>query len=409
MINLPNGWKVKTLGEVAVWGSGGTPQAGNPEYYGGSIPWAIIGDLNDGVVYSTEKSITEDGLANSSAKLVPTGAILIAMYGSIGKMGIAGVPMATNQAIAFALPNQDLILPSYLFWFLSSQRELFLSQGKGATQQNISQTLLKAWQVPVPPLDEQRRIIETLEDHLSRLDKALAETKAALHKTQTFTKSFLLSIVDGESPLIAGTEKWSRRTIGSLGKWRGGGTPSKRNPAYWLDGEIPWLTAKDMKQFRIADTQDHITELGVSGSSANLLPEGAVVVVTRSGILEWKLPVALTEAPMTINQDLKALVCSSDVNPEWAAYSILGFEHRILDECRKAGTTVANLNFDDFLKFQINLPALQEQATLVALLKNQLDYLDSIQVRVNQIVRSLGTSRRSLLRSAFSGELVKVR
>jgi type I restriction enzyme S subunit len=136
MTEMPKGWVTKTLAEVAVWGSGGTPQAGNPRYYGGSIPWAIIGDLNDGGVHTTEKFITEEGLANSSAKLVPAGAILIAMYGSIGKMGIAKVPMATNQAIAFALPKLDQVIPQYLFWFLRSQREVFLSNGKGATQQN---------------------------------------------------------------------------------------------------------------------------------------------------------------------------------------------------------------------------------------------------------------------------------
>ncbi len=107
MTELPNGWERKTLGEVATWGSGGTPQAGNSRFYGGQIPWAIIGDLTDSDVFTTEKHITEEGLANSSAKLVPVGAILIAMYGSIGKMGIAKVPMATNQAIAFALPNPD--------------------------------------------------------------------------------------------------------------------------------------------------------------------------------------------------------------------------------------------------------------------------------------------------------------
>lgn len=191
-------WQVKTLGEVAQWGSGGTPQAGNPNYYGGTTPWAVIGDLNDGKVASTQKSITEEGLANSSAKLVPAGSILIAMYGSIGKMGIADVQMATNQAIAFALPKEDQVLPQYLFWYLLSQRELFLSQGKGATQQNISQTLLKAWEILLPALDEQSRIVETLDDQLSRLDssrKSISSQKALL---ATLRRSILKNAFNGE-------------------------------------------------------------------------------------------------------------------------------------------------------------------------------------------------------------------
>src|ERR1700704_3845244 len=99
--NLPEGWKLKTLEDVADWGSGGTPKSTEAKYYNGDIPWLIIGDLNDGEIYSSQKKITKLGLENSSAKMVPVDSILIAMYGSIGKMGIAKIPCATNQAIAF--------------------------------------------------------------------------------------------------------------------------------------------------------------------------------------------------------------------------------------------------------------------------------------------------------------------
>jgi type I restriction enzyme S subunit len=262
-------------------------------------------------------------------------------------------------------------------------------------------------QVPVPSLDEQKQIVETLDDHLSRLDKALAEVSSAAKKTEAFIKSYLLSLVQGSASICHDSGSWQKREIGSLGKWRGGGTPSKSNPLFWLDGQIPWLTAKDMKTFRISDTQDHITEAGVAGSSANLFPSKAVVVVTRSGILEWKLPVAVTEVPVTVNQDLKALVCNADVLPEWAAYSILGFEHRILEECRKAGTTVANLNFEDFLKFEIFVPTIKRQQELSNLIQESVDYLDSVRARVYTLQTTLTDMRRSILKDAFLGALVK--
>ena len=93
MSSVPKGWRRKTLSEVASWGSGGTPAAGNKQFYGGDIPWAVIGDLSDGLVTKTAKSITQLGLDCSSAKRVPEGAVLVAMYGSIGKLGIAGIPL----------------------------------------------------------------------------------------------------------------------------------------------------------------------------------------------------------------------------------------------------------------------------------------------------------------------------
>ena len=102
---LPSTWVATTLGTPLKWSSGGTPRSGNSEYYGGDIPWLVIGDLNDSIVKSSAIKITNAGLKNSSAKIVERDSILLAMYGSIGKLGIAGIPLTTNQAIAFTHPS----------------------------------------------------------------------------------------------------------------------------------------------------------------------------------------------------------------------------------------------------------------------------------------------------------------
>ena len=112
--DLPPGWRLTTLDDVAEWGSGGTPKRTEPTFYGGQIPWAIIGDLTEGPVTDTSTCITEAGLENSSAKWVEPGSVLLAMYGSIGKLGLAAIPLTTNQAIAFAQPK-DGLSAKYLF------------------------------------------------------------------------------------------------------------------------------------------------------------------------------------------------------------------------------------------------------------------------------------------------------
>ncbi len=108
---IPSKWIWATLNDVAEWASGGTPKSGESKYYNGDIPWLIIGDLNDGLVTTSQKKITKSGLENSSAKMVSVGAILVAMYGSIGKLGIAGIECATNQAIAFTKENSIKVIP----------------------------------------------------------------------------------------------------------------------------------------------------------------------------------------------------------------------------------------------------------------------------------------------------------
>jgi restriction endonuclease S subunit len=194
---LPESWQVSCLGDVAKWGSGGTPKATNPAFYDGDIPWAVIGDLNDGLVEATATSITRAGLEASSAKLIPAGTLLIAMYGSIGKLGIAGVELATNQAIAFATPDERIVTSRFLFNYLAYQKETFLSSGKGMTQQNISQSILKSWPMPLPPLDVQVKVVEILEEQLSRLDASLAVADVIEKKASALRRSLLHAAFSG--------------------------------------------------------------------------------------------------------------------------------------------------------------------------------------------------------------------
>jgi len=118
---LPQGWAVATLGQVFEWSSGGTPDTHRREFFGGDIPWVNSGELQDSVLTEFQNTISHAGLANSSAKWVQPGAVLIAMYGAtIGKLGIAGTRLTTNQAIAFTSPN--LIETKYLFYYLLGRR-----------------------------------------------------------------------------------------------------------------------------------------------------------------------------------------------------------------------------------------------------------------------------------------------
>ena len=191
---LPPDWSQGTLGEIASWGSGGTPKRSESRYYGGHIPWAIIGDLNDGIILKCKEHITKEALNNSSCKLIEPGTVLIAMYGSIGKLGIAGTQMATNQAIAFADSYIDRL---YLFYYLLSQRSALYLAGKGATQRNISQTVLKSWPIPVAPPVEQERIVNAIEEQLSRLDAAEAALCKNLDRIDALRKVILAEAFSG--------------------------------------------------------------------------------------------------------------------------------------------------------------------------------------------------------------------
>ena len=174
MSELPVGWTAVALVDVGEWGSGGTPRRTNPAYFeGGKIPWLVIGDLNDGIVTKASTFITAGGLANSSAKLLPVNTLLVAMYGSIGKLGITGIECATNQAIAFCKPSAAANL-RYLFYSLMHAKADLVAQGQGGAQQNISQALLKSHEIPIAPLPEQERLAAKLSALFARVDACRA-------------------------------------------------------------------------------------------------------------------------------------------------------------------------------------------------------------------------------------------
>ncbi len=168
---VPEGWVWTKLGEIGIWQAGGTPKRTHKEYYGGNIPWLKTGDLNDNYITFISENITEEGVDNSSAKLNPAGSVLIAMYGAtIGKLGILTFPATTNQACCACIEYKG-IEQKYLFYFLMYNKDEFIKLGGGGAQPNISKEIIVKTMVPLPPLAEQHRIVEKIEEIFSNFEK----------------------------------------------------------------------------------------------------------------------------------------------------------------------------------------------------------------------------------------------
>ena len=172
---VPNNWCWATLGSIGKWQSGATPSRMRKDYYGGEIPWLKTGDLNDGLINNIPEYITQKALDETSVKLNPAGSILIAMYGAtIGKIGILTMPATTNQACC-ACVSHNGVEQMYLFYFLLSHREEFIRQGGGGAQPNISKEKIIETMIPVPPLNEQHRIVQAIDTIFNTLNTITAE------------------------------------------------------------------------------------------------------------------------------------------------------------------------------------------------------------------------------------------
>ena len=159
----------------------------------------------------------------------------------------------------------------------------------------------------------------------------------------------------------------------------GGGTPSKDEDAYW-HGAIPWVSPKDMKRARIADTEDYITEAGLAASPCALVPIGSVLAVVRSGILQHTIPVAVNQVVVTLNQDMKALVPADGIESRFLAYQIQGCQNELLDEWVKQGATVESVEHQRMADTRLAWPPLREQQDIA-------DYLDTETARIDELIR----------------------
>lgn len=390
-----------TLGDVAKWGSGGTPKARDPRYYeNGTVPWAVIGDLNDGIVRETAAAITIDALNESSAKLIPRGSILVAMYGSIGKLGIAASEMASNQAIAFAVPNDELICSKFLFWYLRSQRAELTSAGKGATQQNISQTILKSWPIPVPPLDEQRRIVATLEDHLSRIEVANNLLDAANARTLRMVEAAEVAALDRPDLPLG----WGRLTIADMAEVGSGATPLKSRTDFYERGTIPWVTSGDLNQPLVTEPKGRITEVALHQSAVKLWPAGTLLVAmygegkTRGRSAELGVDATTNQACAAIRLKPE----SGELKPWLKIYLTANYRRM---RRMAAGGVQPNLSLGLIKQLVVPLPPKEDRDRVIQAVNVAHETVSFLRASIVEAKKKSRSLRRSLLHAAFSGDL----
>ncbi len=401
-MTLPNGWRSATLGDVARWGSGGTPKAGTSDYYGGDIPWAVIGDLSDGLVGATANHITAAGLAASSAKRVPAGAVLVAMYGSIGKLGLTTSELTTNQAIAFAVPDPEVVEARFLFYYLLSQREALSAAGKGATQRNIGQGTLKPWPIPLPPLAEQRRIVEILEDHLSRLDAADVELVRARQRTRALELAFVSTLLREEAATRKPLAELLDLSIG--GVWGAEAGEDER--------DVDVLRVTELRtRGRLDPSTSARRSVTVKVLASRQLEPGDLLLEKSGG--GPKQPVGRVGM---VGELRGPSVCSNFMQLMRPRRSVVepGFLHLYLNALHESGgtahmqrasTNIRNIKASEYVQVPVPVPALEEQRRWLSSSLAAAAEVDRLRAALEVSRARSGGLRRALLAAVFSGQL----
>ena len=323
MSKMLNGWKRTPLGELSKTTSGGTPSRKRKDYYDGTIPWVKSGELNDAYIENTDEHISELGLKNSSAKLFSPGTLLIALYGAtVGKTSILRTSAATNQAVCGITPSA-IFDTEYLRYHLVFLRPKLLGHRYGGAQPNISQQIIRNLEVDYPPLPEQKKIAHILStaqraiEAQERIIQITTELKKALmHKL--FTEG-LRNEPQKQTEIGPIPQSWVVTKIGKIAQLKSGGTPSRKNLAYWNGGNINWIKTSEIDYCEIIKTEEKITQAGLDDSSAKLIPAGTLLVAMYGqGVTRGK--VAITGVEAATNQACAAIFPRAEVRTMYLYY-----------------------------------------------------------------------------------------
>lgn len=363
----PDGVKYLPIPELFITRNGYTPSKANNEFWeNGTIPWFRMEDIreNGRILTTATQYVSEKAV---KGKLFPADSIIIATSATIGEHALIKVPSLANQRFTYlTLKDEfkdcvDMMFVFYYCFRLDEYCKSHLNQGNFAS---VDMKQFAAFKFPVPPLPVQREIVRILDNFTELtegLNRELAAELTARKKQYAYYRDKLLDKPHSSTKII---------TIGELGSWSGGKTPSMDNSDYWEDGTMPWITSKDMKVSTLEDTEDHITTKAIKEASMTVYPSNGIAVVTRSGILKHTLPVAYVPFETTVNQDIKMLTVRTGILPRYAFHAIQGKSKDILATTKKQGGTVDSLEFKKFLNYKIPLPSLEVQQRLVEVLDN---------------------------------------
>lgn len=285
--------------------------------------------------------------------------VLIPRKGSLDKLYYVDSPFWNVDTIFYTDIDTSLVLPKYVYYWLSGQHLERLNKAGGVP--SLTQSVLNKVPIPVPPLEVQQEIVRILDQFIELTTELTAELKSELTARKRQHKYHALSLING-------THDVKQVSLSCLGTWYGGCTPSMANPSFWTNGNIPWVSSKDMKTPILTDTQNHLTTEALAQTPIKLFPKNTVAIVARSGILKHTLPVAFIPFETTVNQDIKVLVVSHGVEPRYIYHVLNTNSDDILKKAKKQGGTVDSLDIKKFMEYTVPLPTLSEQLRIVSLL-----------------------------------------
>lgn len=445
--NLPVGWKWVKLGELCHTTSGGTPSRKEPDYYNGKIPWVKSGELDKGLIIDTEEKISEEAIRTSSAKIFPKGTLLIALYGAtIGKLAFLGIDAATNQAIC-GIYKSEYIDSRFLFNYLLHKKQTLVDQGIGGAQPNISQTILKNLDLPLPPKPIQQAIVSKIEELFSELDKGIENLRTAQQQLKSYRQAVLKWAFDGKltnnkncefhylhdeldlniaaEPKVEYVTSKNQNVLGIANQ----GSDKNELPKGWklltlsaiatkiTDGEhfrpqtqasgIPFLSAKDVREEGVSfDNVLFISETTAKKAMQRCNPERGDILIVSRGATVGRMCIVETDKIFCLLGSVILIKVNESINSRYINYVLKSplANQKIIGV--SGATAQQAIYLRDIKNVEIPFCSIEEQNSIVQAIESRLNVADKLEETIAQSLLQAEALRQSILKKAFKGKLL---
>jgi type I restriction enzyme, S subunit len=375
-------------------------------------------------IQETGDGIIQDGAEIDSDKIrLEGGELLVSKLnprkGCVLLTRVQELPIvcSTEFVPLVARPGFDARFAFYVYSSLPV-RELISAVVQSVTrshQRANPEDIAKIW-LPVPPLVQQRSIADYLDSETARLDGLVAAKERVLgllaEKRRALITHAVTHGLDPCAPLRDSSIPW----LGEIpAHWEliplrflvdivGGATPDTGKAEFW-DGDIPWVSPKDMKRDEIKDAEDHVSALALSSSALRLIDPVVVLIVVRGMILAHSFPTAVTTQPITINQDMKALRCRELLEPRYLRDFLRGLEAQLVSIAEESAHGTRKLESEVLGRFQVCVPPIDEQRAIVAHIAAETAKLDALRAATERTIALLKERRAALIAAAVTGKI----
>ncbi len=397
-------WERKTIGDVCDVVNGGTPKTGVAEYWNGPNQWvtpAEMGKRASPYIAQTDRTITDDGVRDSSARLLPPQSVILSSRAPIGYLVINTEPMATNQGCKGLVPKKELDT-KYLYYFLSSITQLLNDLGSGATFKELSGGKLKEIQIPISPLKEQKRIVTLLDEAFAHIATAKANAEKNLQNARALFESHLQSV------FFRGGTGWKTTTLGkeidlllgfafkstlyteaddSINLLRGDNI---------MQGAIRW---DDAKRWPLSNLEPY--------EKYQLAEDDIVLAMDRPWVKAGlkRAIVSTQDLPCLLVQRTACIRTRENMNARFllSLISSHAFTEHILSV--QTGSGVPHISGQQIKDFEFLCPPIVIQRELAAKLDALSTETQRLESLYQQKISALEALKKSLLHQAFSGAL----